>query len=315
MPDAALLPLQPDPDDRSALRALYRASEAEVVPPLLAAATLPPTQAAAVEARARALMRAARQAHRPGADVTAFLKEYGLGTKEGVALLCLAEALLRIPDAATADALIEDRIAATHWETHLGHADSLAVNASAWAFMLTGRVLSLEETRGVPSVIARTVRRLGEPVIRTALRQGMRVLARQFVMGRTIEEALARTATGEGRRWHYSFDMLGEAAKTHEDADRYMRAYRNAIGAIGRAARAGRLDGPEISVKLSALHPRYEPLQASRCVPALIAALTELALVARTAGMGLTVDAEEADRLEISLDILAPVLADPRLAG
>ena len=315
MPDAAPSLVQDDPDDRSALRALHRAPEAEVVPRLLEAATLPPAQAAAVEARARTLVRAARQAHRPGADVTAFLKEYGLGTPEGVALLCLAEALLRIPDAATADALIEDRIAATHWETHLGHGDSLAVNASAWAFMLTGRVLSLEETRAVPSLIARTVRRLGEPVIRTALRQGMRVLARQFVMGRTIEEALARAATADGRRWRYSFDMLGEAAKTREDAERYMRAYSDAIGAIGRAARGGQLDWPEISVKLSALHARYEPLQAPRCVPVLIAALTELALAARAAGTGLTVDAEEAERLEISLDIFAAAAADPRLAG
>ena len=208
-------------------------------------ATLPPDTAARVDARARTLVRAARAAHRPGADVTDFLAEYGLGTAEGVALLCLAEALLRIPDAATADALIEDRIAAADWQRHLGHGDSLAVNASAWAFMLTGRVLTLDEAQGgIQAAIGRMIRRLGEPVIRTALRRGMRVLARQFVMGRTIEEALARATTAEGRRSRYSFDMLGEAAKTP--------ATRNAIGApismrsarsAARRAGAGRSRG------------------------------------------------------------------------
>jgi RHH-type transcriptional regulator, proline utilization regulon repressor / proline dehydrogenase / delta 1-pyrroline-5-carboxylate dehydrogenase len=297
------------PDGRTHLRRLYRAPEPDVLAPLLNLAALPPDTAARVDARARSLVRTARAAHKPGADVTDFLAEYGLGTTEGVALLCLAEALLRIPDAATADALIEDRIAAADWQKHIGHGDSIAVNASAWAFMLTGRVLALDDVAGV---IGSVIRRIGEPVIRTALRRGMRVLARQFVMGRTIEEALARA----DQRSRYSFDMLGEAAKTHEDAERYHHAYLNAIGAIGRAA-AGRgpIDGPGISVKLSALHPRYEPLQAARCVPALIGTLTGLALAAKQADIGLTVDAEEADRLEISLDVLAAVLADPALAG
>ncbi len=273
--------------------------------PLLPLATSPP----GVAARARSLVHAARAAHRPGADVTDFLAEYGLGTAEGVALLCLAEALLRIPDAATADALIEDRIAGADWQRHIGHGDSLAVNASAWAFMLTGRVLALDN---LGDVISSVIRRLGEPVIRTALRRGVRMLARQFVMGRTIDEALARA----DRRLRYSFDMLGEAAKTHADAERYRLAYLDAIGAIGRsAAGRGPIAGPGISVKLSALHPRYEPLQAARCVPALISTLTDLALAAKAADIGLTVDAEEADRLEISLDIFAAVLADPRLAG
>ncbi len=300
-------------DDRTQLRRLHRAPEPEVLAPLLERATLPAETGARVDARARALVHAARAAHRPGADVTDFLKEYGLGSTEGVALLCLAEALLRIPDAATADALIEDRIATADWQKHLGHGDSLAVNASAWAFMLTGRVLTLDNVAGV---IGNVIRRMGEPVIRTALRHGMRVLARQFVMGRSIGEALARAGTIEARRWRYSFDMLGEAAKTHEDAERYHRAYAEAIGAIGRvAAGRGPIEGPAVSVKLSALHPRYEPLQAGRCVPAVTAALTDLALAARAADIGVTVDAEEADRLEISLDVFAAVLAEPRLAG
>ncbi len=199
--------------------------------PLLALAESPP----GVAGRARALVQAARAAHKPGADVSDFLAEYGLGTAEGVALLCLAEALLRIPDAATADALIEDRIGAADWQKHLRHGDSVAVNASAWAFMLTGRVLALDDMAGV---IGGMVRRLGEPVIRAALRRGMRMLARQFVMGRTIGEALRRA----DKRLRYSFDMLGEAAKTHADAERYCRAYLDAIGAIGRSASRSRAD-------------------------------------------------------------------------
>ncbi len=311
--------------DRAVLRALYRAPEPTALAPLLEAATLSPPLAGRVDDRARALVRAARAAHKPGADVTDFLKQFGLATREGVALLCLAEALLRIPDAATADALIDDRIATADWQSHLGQADSLAVNASAWAFMLTGRVLNLDEPGdpriaapsvwAVPNAIRRMVSRMGEPVIRTALRQGMRVLARQFVMGRTIDEALARAATSDGRRWRYSFDMLGEAARTRGDADRYMRSYRGAIGVLGRNNAGGPVDGPGISVKLSALHPRYEPLQAASCVPALVANLTELALAAKEARIALTMDAEEADRLEISLDIFESVLADARLAG
>ena len=304
-------------DNRAELRRLHRAPEQVALAPLVEAARLPPERATAVQSRARALVQAARRTHRPGTDLSGFLNEYGLGTAEGVALLCVAEALLRIPDAATADALIEDRIGGGHWQRHIGQGDSLIVNASAWAFMLTGHVLGREEAqRSITAAITRIIRRMGEPVIRTALRHGMRILARQFVMGRTIEEAVARASTAEGRRWRYSFDMLGEAAKTRLDANRYMSAYANAIGTIGRAAGgAGPVHGPGISVKLSALHPRYEPLQQTRCVPELIASVTELALAAKGHGIGLTIDAEEADRLELSLDVFAAVLADARLLG
>jgi RHH-type proline utilization regulon transcriptional repressor/proline dehydrogenase/delta 1-pyrroline-5-carboxylate dehydrogenase len=177
-------------------------------------------------------------------------------------------------------------------------------------------VLTLEDadSTGIAGVIRRVVQRMGEPVIRTALRRGMRVLARQFVIGRTIAEALHAAQSSDGRRWRYSFDMLGEAARTHDDAARYMRAYRDAIGAIGKVG-GGPVEGPGISVKLSALHPRFEPLQQARCVPALIESLTALALAAHGQKIGLTVDAEEADRLEITLDIFSSVLADPRLTG
>jgi RHH-type proline utilization regulon transcriptional repressor/proline dehydrogenase/delta 1-pyrroline-5-carboxylate dehydrogenase len=304
------------PDDRRALRRLHRIDEAEALAPLLRAAALPPGPAARLRERTRALVRGARAAHRPGADVSAFLAEFGLGTREGVALLCLAEALLRIPDAATQDALIDATLGEADWQAHLGHADSLAVNASAFAFMLSGRVLSLDESGAILNVIGRVVRRLGEPLIRAALRRGMRVLARQFVMGRTIGEALERAAGREGRRWRYSFDMLGEAARTAADAARYFAAYAEAIGAVGCAGEGrGPVEGPGVSVKLSALHPRYEALQADRCVPALIGALTALAEQAKGQGIGLTVDAEEAERLEISLDVFAGALADPRLTG
>ena len=213
--------------------------------PLLAAATLPPDLATRVDAGARALVRAARAAHKPGADVTDFLAEYGLGTAEGVALLCLAEALLRIPDAATADALIEDRIAGADWQKHLGHADSLAVNASAWAFMLTGRVLALDGSHGRrPAAIAAMVRRIGEPVIRAALRQGMRVLARQFVMGRTIEEALARAAHRDVATLALQLRHAGRGGADADDADRYMRAYQRCDRRHWPRAGGGPIDGP-----------------------------------------------------------------------
>jgi RHH-type proline utilization regulon transcriptional repressor/proline dehydrogenase/delta 1-pyrroline-5-carboxylate dehydrogenase len=298
---------------RAAIRRLHRAPDDAVLAPLLPLATLPAADAARVRARAIALVEGARRAHRPGADVSAFLAEFGLGTREGVALLCLAEALLRIPDAATADRLIEDKLAGADWQSHLGQADSLLVNASAFAFMLTGRVLS--PAADAP-MLSRAVRRLGEPVIRAALRQGMKVLAGQFVMGRTIAEALRRsTESAEARRNRYSFDMLGEAARTEADAARYFAAYAEAIGAVAQAsAGRGPVEGPGVSVKLSALHPRYEPTKPG-CVPALIEALRALARAARAGGIGLTVDAEEADRLDLSLDIIAAVHADAALAG
>jgi RHH-type proline utilization regulon transcriptional repressor/proline dehydrogenase/delta 1-pyrroline-5-carboxylate dehydrogenase len=310
MPEGSAL--APDPH-RAAIRRLHRAPDDAVLAPLLALATLPPEAAARVRARAIALVEGARRAHKPGADVSAFLAEFGLGTREGVALLCLAEALLRIPDAATADRLIEDKLAGADWQRHLGQADSMLVNASAFAFMLTGRVLS--PAADAP-MLSRTVKRLGEPVIRAALRQGMKVLAGQFVMGRTIGEALKRAnESAEARRARYSFDMLGEAARTMADADRYMASYRDAIGAVGAAGGGrGPIAGNGVSVKLSALHPRYEPTKPD-CVPALIASLTALAHAAKAGGIGLTVDAEEADRLDLSLDIIAAVHGDPALAG
>ena len=258
----------------------------------------------------------ANRAREGGID--SFMQEYELSSREGVVLMCLAEALLRIPDDETADRLIRDKIAAADWESHLGHSDSLFVNASTWALMLTGRVIELGDFRGetVGATLGRLLSQSGEPVIRRAVRQAMRILGRQFVLGRTIDEALDRAKAAEAQGYRYSFDMLGEAAHTASDARHYYEAYDAAITAIGRVARGGNEhERASISVKLSALHPRYEFAQAGRAVPELAALLAALAIHAREAGIGLTVDAEEADRLDMHLDILERVSGDERLAG
>ncbi len=231
--------------------------------------------------------------------------------------MCLAEALLRIPDAETANLLIKDKLADADWERHLGGSESLFVNASTWALMLTGRVIRLDKDgEDLAGVLRRLVARSGEPVIRQAVTQAMRILGRQFVMGRTIEEALERARGPEKRGYRYSYDMLGEAARTARDAERYDHAYRHAIAAIGRASQGrGPIEGPGISVKLSALHPRYEFAQRARVMAELVPRLAALARLAKEADIGFTVDAEEAERLELSLDVIAAVSADPALAG
>src|SRR5690606_14760201 len=237
--------------------------------------------------------------------IEAFMRQYDLGSEEGVLLMCVAEALLRIPDADTTDKLIRDKLGEADWKRHLGQSDSVLVNASTWGLMLTGRLVDLadETRRDVHGAFKRLVGRVGEPVIRLAVRQAMKIMGHQFVMGRTISEALARSRKGSNAAYRYSFDMLGEAALTCEDADRYLEAYRSAIEAIGAsAARQGNAPGgvdeiaaPSISVKLSALHPRYQR--------------------AKRHHIGMTIDAEEADRLELSLDVIEAALSDPSLDG
>ena len=256
--------------------------------------------------------------------VDSFLAEYGLSSEEGVLLLCLAEALLRIPDAATADRLIAGTIGTGDWERHVGHSDSVLVNASTWGLMLTGHILDwgLGKVRDLGSLIQRLIARSGEPVIRQALRQAMRILGNQFVLGETIEEALSN-AEGEARAgYRFSFDMLGEAARTAEDAARYTARYEEAVAAI--AAWAGepksRADEvlharPGVSVKLSALHPRYEPPQEARLDEELMPRLASLARAMRDAWLPLTIDAEEAERLDLSLAMLEPLFTDPALSG
>ncbi|EWY40536.1 bifunctional proline dehydrogenase/pyrroline-5-carboxylate dehydrogenase [Skermanella stibiiresistens SB22] len=247
-----------------------------------------------------------------------FLAEYGLSTDEGIALMCLAEAYLRVPDAPTLDALIRDKIGGADWSKHAGETDSLLVSASTWALMLTGRIFR-DEPAGVQlaGTLRRLVRRVGEPVVRTAVAQAMKVMGQQFVLGRTIEEAIRRGEPRRAKGYRYSYDMLGEAARTGPDAKRYWDSYAVAIDAIGRHAdpKAFVHDNPGISVKLSALHPRYETTQRDRVLAELVPDLLGLALKAKAANIGLNIDAEEADRLDLSLDVIERVLATSDLAG
>src|SRR6185295_6234494 len=263
---------------RRRLRAALRADEAATVEALLPQAELPHDMLDRIAARARALVGAVREKRLGQGGLDAFLHEYELSSREGVVLMCLAEALLRIPDPETANLLIKDKLAGADWERHLGSSESLFVNASTWALMLTGRLIGLERGGGpdLVGVLRRLVARSGEPVIRQAVTQAMRILGRQFVMGRTIDEALDRARGMEKRGYRYSYDMLGESARTMKDAERYERSYRAAIAAIGRAA-AGRgpIDGPGISVKLSALHPRYEFAQRRRTLDEMVPRLVE----------------------------------------
>ena len=288
--------------------------EAALLDRLVAEAALSPEDRARISARAADLVRAIRDRTQPGL-MEVFLAEYGLSTDEGIALMCLAEALLRVPDAETIDALIEDKIAPSDWGRHLGHSTSSLVNASTWALMLTGKVLEDREP-GLIGSLRGAVKRLGEPVIRTAVARAMKEMGRQFVLGESITSAMQRAANMEKKGYTYSYDMLGEAARTDADAMRYHLAYSRAITAIAAACSDDDIrNNPGISVKLSALHPRYEIAQRARVMDELVPRLRSLALLAKSAGMGLNIDAEEADRLSISMDVIEAVLGEPALAG
>ena len=303
---------------RSEIADWHRRDETEVVDALLDAAHLDGKSLDRIDARARSLVGEVRKQRVGKGGIDAFMQEYELSSQEGVVLMCLAEALLRIPDQATADRLIQDKLGPADWEKHVGNSDSVFVNASTWALMLTGRVVSLHEYRdqSVKSVLGRLVTRLGDPVIRQSVTQGMRILGRQFVMGRDIKEALNRASDDEARGYRHSFDTLGEAAHTASDAKRYFDAYNNAIATIGEhAAGRGPIESSGISVKLSALHPRYAFAQRERVMAELVPRLMALARHAREADIGLTVDAEESDRLELSFDIIAAVFRDDAFKG
>ncbi len=290
------------------------ADERKTLQELIAQADLAPDDRARISERAAQLVRDIRSSARPGL-MEVFLAEYGLSTDEGIALMCLAEALLRVPDSETIDALIEDKIAPSDWGRHLGHSSSSLVNASTWALLLTGRVLD-DDRPGVAGALRGAVRRLGEPVIRAAVARAMKEMGRQFVLGETIESAMRRAREMEKKGYTYSYDMLGEAARTESDALRYHQAYANAIKAISRACNAKNVAAnPSISVKLSALYPRYEEAQFDDVMRVLVPRLAELARMARGSNMGLNIDAEEADRLSLSLDVIEPVVRDPDLAG
>lgn len=288
--------------------------ESEVLDALVREAALPAVQRKAISGRAADLVRRIRAEASPTL-MEQFLAEYGLSTREGVALMCLAEAMLRVPDRDTIDALIEDKIAPSDWGRHLGEASSSLVNASTWALMLTGRVLD-DDQPGLAGTLRGAIKRLGEPVIRAAVGRAMKEMGRQFVLGETIAKALERARTREVQGFTYSYDMLGEAAMTAGDAARYARAYATAIDAIAGACTKGSVQAnPGISIKLSALHPRYEVAQEARVMAELVPVVRDLARRAKAAGMGLNIDAEEQDRLVLSLRVIEAVLSDAELAG
>jgi RHH-type transcriptional regulator, proline utilization regulon repressor / proline dehydrogenase / delta 1-pyrroline-5-carboxylate dehydrogenase len=310
-------PPPPEMPLRAAIRDAHRRDETEADRRILAAAAMPAEAQARIAATARRLVEAVRRERLGKSGLDAFLHEYALSSPEGVALMCLAEALLRIPDAETVDRLIRDKLAPADWQRHLGHSGSLFVNASTWALMLTGRLLRHEDGEDdLAAALRRVIARSSEPMWRQAVTAAMRILAGQFIIGRTIEEGLQRARAAERQGYRHSFDMLGEAARTTADAARYRAAYSRAIAAIGKAA-AGRTieEAPGISVKLSALHPRYEMAQRARVMRELLPSLVGLAGEARQAGIGLTIDAEEADRLEVSLDLIEALALAPELAG
>ncbi|NSY40399.1 bifunctional proline dehydrogenase/L-glutamate gamma-semialdehyde dehydrogenase PutA [Leisingera sp. ANG59] len=299
---------------RTQIRAYHTRDEKLVIGELIEGAGITETQRENIKRDAVALINGIRNDAKPGL-MDVFLAEYGLSTDEGVALMCLAEALLRVPDADTIDALIEDKIAPSEWGKHLGHSSSSLVNASTWALMLTGKVLN-DDQPGIAGVLRGAVKRLGEPVIRTAVGRAMKEMGAQFVLGQTIEEALQRGKKNVGKGYTYSYDMLGEAALTQADADTFFDAYSGAIRKLaGQCTSEDIRENPGISIKLSALHPRYEVGQKARVMEELVPRTLELAQAAKAAGMGLNIDAEEADRLDISLDVIEAVLRDPSLRG
>ena len=304
---------EPPYPSRTAITGAYRAPEEQLLARLVTQARLP--DAAAVAARARSLVEAVRSTPQRG-GVESFLATYGLSTREGIVLMSLAEALLRIPDAGIANRLIQDKMGSAEWDSQIGQSDSLFVNASTWALMLTGRLLSDDDGNDLGGIAKRLLARGSRPLIREALLQAMRLMGSQFVMGETIAAALQRADDRDNRRYCHSFDMLGEAARTEEDADRYFAAYADAIAALGKAAVGCDLqDAPGISVKLSALHPRFEHAQEARVLRSLPDRLIALNGLARDAGIGLTVDAEEADRLDLTLDVFAISAAPKSLQG
>jgi RHH-type proline utilization regulon transcriptional repressor/proline dehydrogenase/delta 1-pyrroline-5-carboxylate dehydrogenase len=299
-----MVPFRPDfaPDDTNLARAL------------LAAAPLTPDREARVDSEARHMIGAIRGRAGGIGGVEQLLREYSLTTPEGLALMVLAEGLLRVPDDATADRLIEDKLGQGGFASHAHQSDAMLINASAWALGLSARLVGPQDT---PEGILRgVVRRLGLPTVRGALRQAMRVMGSHFVLGQSIEDALARAGSRAGRLFRYSFDMLGEGARTADDAERYQASYAAAIEAIGNAAGNKPLpDRPGISVKLSALHPRYEAVSRARVMVELVPRVRVLARAAAIRGLNFTIDAEEADRLELSMDVLQAVAADKQLAG
>src|SRR5690554_1124403 len=318
-PFSKVTPLSPRTPLRKAITAAWRSPEPQLVPQLLDDASLPADMAARSQALALDITRGLRDRKTGWGKsglVQGLLQEFSLSSQEGVALMCLAEALLRIPDVATRDALIRDKIRDGNWKEHLGQAPSLFVNAAAWGLMLTGKLVSTHSEAGMSAALGRLVAKGGEPLVRKGVDLAMRMMGEQFVTGQTIEEALKNATPLEARGFRYSYDMLGEAAMTAADARRYLADYENAIHAIGKVAQGrGVYDGPGISIKLSALHARYTRAQVDRAMSELYPTVLRLARLAKQYDIGLNIDAEEADRLERSLDLLERLCFEPELAG
>jgi len=298
---------------RAAITSAYRRDETAAVEWLLA-------QGASASADARTLahrlVSSVREKRTRSSGVDALMHEFSLSSEEGVALMCLAEALLRIPDAETADRLIADKISRGDWKKHLGESPSLFVNAATWGLLITGKLVSSSSEKGLGAALTRLIAKGGEPLIRKGVDMAMRMLGNQFVTGQTIDEALKNSRENETRGYRYSYDMLGEAALTEVDAENYYASYEAAIHAIGRASNGrGIKDGPGISIKLSALHPRYSRAQYARVMGELLPRVRKLVLLAKQYNIGINIDAEEADRLEISLDMLEALAFDAELAG
>ena len=306
---------------RAAIRALTRAPEPDCVAALLPDATWPEPWQAATRERAVQLcsrLRERPQAHGRQGLVQSLMQEFSLSSQEGVALMCLAEALLRIPDEATRDALIRDKVADGNWVAHIGHSPSMFVNAATWGLVLTGRLVGVHAESGLSSALRRVALKGGEGLIRRAVDIAMRLLGETFVTGETIEAALRKAREREAQGFLHSYDMLGEGALTDADARRYTQAYAHAIEAIGATAQ-GLPEGvhlrPSISVKLSALHPRYTLWQRERVHTELYPRLRHLATMAHAHGIGLHIDAEESERLDLSLDLLERLCREPSLVG
>lgn len=301
---------------RATINQAYRENEFEIISLLMEKAQLNEHQIQAIRQRALLLVEQVRLERKKAIGIDSFLNTYSLSTQEGIALMCLAEAMLRVPDQLTLDKLIRDKLTSADWRSKVGQSDSFFINATTWALVLTGQVLKQDEEKANwTQVIRRLINRTGEPFVRTAVAQAMKVLSKQFVMGRTIKEAIARSKKPESKGYLFSYDMLGEAALTESDAERYFQAYQDAIRTLGELT--DKNVSPEkksnISVKLSALHPRYQEAFASKVRIELGEKLLKLAQLAKEYNVGLTVDAEESERLDLSLDIIEAVYLDASL--
>ena len=305
--------IQPQSVLRAAITSAYRRPETECLPVLLEQAHI--AQPEQTREMALSLVKALKNKS-PSGGVEGLIQEFALSSQEGVALMCLAEALLRIPDKATRDALIRDKLSRGDWKSHMGGSSSVFVNAATWGLMLTGKLVAVNSEQNLSSALTRLIGKGGEPLIRQGVNMAMRMMGEQFVSGQTISAALANSRKFEARGFRYSYDMLGEAATTMADAQRYYDSYEQAIHAIGKASQGrGIYEGPGISIKLSALHPRYSRAQRERVMTELLPRLVALTKLAKSYDIGLNIDAEEADRLELSLDLLEALCHNSEFDG